>query len=34
MMAWHSIQVYEPSIIFEAKDGVYAPLGPEEVRVK
>lgn len=31
-MAWHSIQMYEPSIIFEAKDGAYAPLGPEEVR--
>ena len=34
IMAWHSIQVYEPSIIFEAKDGAYAPLGPEEVRLK
>ena len=31
-MAWHSIVVYEPSIIFEAKDGAYAPLSPEEVR--
>lgn len=32
MMAWHSIVVHEPSIVFEAKDGAYAPLGPEEVR--
>lgn len=24
-MAWHSIEVYEPSCIFEAKDGAYAP---------
>ena len=23
--AWHSIEVYEPSTIFEAKDGKYAP---------
>lgn len=22
-MAWHTIEVYEPSIIFEAKDGAY-----------
>ena len=28
-MAWHSIVVHEPSVIFEAKDGAYAPLGPE-----
>lgn len=31
-MAWHSIVVHEPSVIFEVKDGAYAPLGPEEVR--
>lgn len=24
--AWHSIEVYEPSTIFEAKDGKYVPL--------
>lgn len=23
--AWHSIEVYEPSVIFEAKDGAYVP---------
>jgi len=23
--AWHSIEVYEPSVIFEAKDGAYQP---------
>ena len=23
--AWHSIEVYEPSTIFEAKDGAYEP---------
>jgi len=23
LMAWHTIEVYEPSIIFEAKDGMY-----------
>ena len=23
--AWHSIEVHEPSIIFEAKDGAYTP---------
>ena len=22
-MAWHTIEVYEPSTIFEAKDGAY-----------
>lgn len=25
-MAWHSIEVHEPSTIFEAKDGSYMPL--------
>ena len=25
-MAWHTIEVYEPSTIFEAKDGAYIPL--------
>ena len=24
--AWHSVEVYEPSTIFEAKDGKYQPL--------
>lgn len=32
MMAWHTLEVHEPSTIFESKDGAYAPLGPEEVR--
>ena len=22
---WHSVEVYEPSVIFEAKDGKYVP---------
>lgn len=31
-MAWHTLEVHEPSTIFESKDGAYVPLGPEEVR--
>ena len=27
--AWHSIEVHEPSTIFEAKDGAYQPLSPK-----
>lgn len=27
---WHSIEVIEPSAIFEVKDGPYAPLAPED----
>ena len=30
--AWHKVEVYEPSIIFEAKDGPYAPAAPEDIR--
>ena len=29
---WHSIEVLEPSVIFEAKDGAYAPLSPEDMQ--
>ena len=28
---WHSVEVYEPSTIFEAKDGAFAPALPEDV---
>ncbi len=28
---WHSVEVYEPTVIFEAKDGPYAPLQPQDV---
>lgn len=27
---WHSVEVIEPSSIFEAKDGHYIPLAPED----
>ena len=27
---WHSLEVLEPAVIFEAKDGPYAPPGPED----
>lgn len=29
---WHTVEVFEPSVIFEAKDGPYAPLAPEDVK--
>ena len=29
---WHTVEVLEPSVIFEAKDGPYAPLAPEDVK--
>lgn len=29
--AWHSIEVHEPSVIMEAKDGAYQPLTPEDI---
>ena len=29
---WHSLEVIEPAVIFEAKDGPYEPLRPEDVR--
>lgn len=28
---WHSIEVVEPSAIFEVKDGPYTPLEPEDI---
>lgn len=28
---WHTVEVFEPTVIFEAKDGAYAPLSPEDV---
>lgn len=30
---WHTVEVFEPTVIFEAKDGAYAPLAPEDVLV-
>lgn len=27
---WHSVEVVEPSVILETKDGAYAPLAPED----
>lgn len=31
MGAWHTVEVIEPSVIFEAKDGAYIPLTIEDV---
>ena len=28
---WHTIEVREPSVIFEVKDGSYTPLAPEDI---
>ena len=28
---WHNLEVIEPAVIFEAKDGAYAPLAEEDV---
>lgn len=28
---WHTIEVHEPSVIIEVKDGAYAPLGDDEI---
>lgn len=28
---WHGIEVIEPSVIFEVKDGPYTPLQPEDI---
>lgn len=28
---WHTVEVVEPSTIFEVKDGPYTPLAPEDV---
>lgn len=30
--AWHTVEVYEPSVIFEAKDGAYGKDGSEAAR--
>lgn len=30
--AWHTVKVYEPSVIFEAKDGAYGSDGSEILR--
>lgn len=29
--AWHTIEVLEPSVIFEAKDGAFAPASKEDI---
>ena len=29
---WHTIEVIEPSTIFEVKDGPYTPLAPEDIQ--
>lgn len=31
---WHTIEVFEPSIIFEVKDGPYTPLSDENIMLK
>lgn len=28
---WHTVDVIEPAVIFESKDGPYMPLGPQDV---
>lgn len=28
---WHTVEVLEPSAIFEVKDGPYTPLAPEDI---
>ncbi len=28
---WHGIEVFEPTVILECKDGAYEPLAPEDV---
>ena len=30
--AWHKVEVYEPSVIFEAKDGAFGEDGSEILR--
>ena len=30
-LVWHSIDVIEPSVLFEAKDGAYRPLNEDEI---
>lgn len=31
---WHTVEVNEPCVIFEAKDGAYEPVAPEDVMQK
>lgn len=31
---WHTVEVKEPCVIFEAKDGAYEPVAPEDVMKK
>lgn len=28
---WHTVEVKEPCVIFEAKDGAYEPVGPKDL---
>ena len=28
---WHTVEVFEPTVIFEAKEGPYEPLSPDDV---
>jgi hypothetical protein len=28
---WHTVEVNEPCVIFEAKDGAYEPVGPKDL---
>ena len=29
---WHTVEVLEPSVIMEVKDGAYQPMSPEDVK--
>ena len=31
--AWHTVEVFEPCVIFESKDGRYEPRGEEDMIV-
>lgn len=31
---WHSLTVLEPAVIFEAKDGPYRPLAPDDILIR
>ena len=33
MNTWHSLEVLEPSLSFEAKDGPYRPLSDEDILI-
>ena len=30
---WHTVEVYEPSTIFEAKDGAFESIGPDDILI-